>query len=356
MVAVGDACKHIVQIVQLLDERKLSFSFCLNRNELLIQAGFGLLYQNLDLAKDGKLIKDCNRLVFSIMDLLDRGNASGLTEFKRIAYNMAAFPRTERMPAPTLSRHNSDGHKKAPTENVRVTSKSKEATASRFSPSAGRITRQELQEPRRATLPTISPTTDVHAGLSSMSLASPNSEPNFSPLSHRASFSTPNKRRLNHAVSYSSHPNIDYLSFGTDPVIGCGIQPNLGYKKEVSGPDWERLLSSLDNGQTNIYDTIYGGPSAEALLDLGPLSASAESDVTWSSNLWNWGVSVEEPAPPPQSVLSLSDESLTSGDEFGSGSCDYGPTHPNDRIYSGILIPGDVAPTRLGGMNVNLGL
>src|SRR3954471_2100458 len=71
VVAVGDACKHIVQIVQLLDERKLSFSFCLNRNEVLVQAGFGLLFQTLGLARDGKLIKDCNRLIFSIMDMLE---------------------------------------------------------------------------------------------------------------------------------------------------------------------------------------------------------------------------------------------------------------------------------------------
>jgi len=84
LVAVGDACKHIVQIVQLLDERKLSFSFCLNRNEVLIQAGFGLLFQTLNLARDGKLIKDCNRLVCSVMDLLDRGSAAGSGEFRYV--------------------------------------------------------------------------------------------------------------------------------------------------------------------------------------------------------------------------------------------------------------------------------
>ena len=82
LVAVGDACKHIVQIVQLLDERKLSFSFCLNRNEVLVQAGFGLLFQTLGLARDGKLIKDSNRLVCSVMDMLERGSAAGSMEFR----------------------------------------------------------------------------------------------------------------------------------------------------------------------------------------------------------------------------------------------------------------------------------
>ncbi len=82
LVAVGDACKHIVQIVQLLDERKLSFSFCLHRNEVLIQAGFGLLFQTLNLSGGGKLIKDCNRVICSVMDLLDCGSAAGSMDFR----------------------------------------------------------------------------------------------------------------------------------------------------------------------------------------------------------------------------------------------------------------------------------
>lgn len=93
LVAVGDACKHLVQIVQLLDERKLSFSFCLNRNEVLVQAGFGLLFQTLNLARDGKLIKDCNRLMCSVMDMLERGAAAGSTEFRYV--NMKARMYTE---------------------------------------------------------------------------------------------------------------------------------------------------------------------------------------------------------------------------------------------------------------------
>ncbi|KAF7450923.1 C6 transcription factor FacB [Pyrenophora tritici-repentis] len=100
------------------------------------------------------------------------------------------------------------------------------------------------------------------------------------------------------------------------------------------------MLSSLDNGQTNIYDTIYGGPRADALLDVAPLSANA----TWSPTVWNWS-SYSSEAPPPQSVLSFSDESLTSGEEFGTGACDYGSTPGSDRLYPGIMIPGDYDTT-----------
>ena len=45
MVALASSSKHIIQIVQLLEERRMSFSFCLNKNGLLLLAGFGLLYR-----------------------------------------------------------------------------------------------------------------------------------------------------------------------------------------------------------------------------------------------------------------------------------------------------------------------
>lgn len=75
-----------MQIIQLLDERGLSFSFCLSRNEVLVQAGFGLLYQTLNLARDGKLIKDCNRLLCFVMEMLERGEARGSAEFRYVFF------------------------------------------------------------------------------------------------------------------------------------------------------------------------------------------------------------------------------------------------------------------------------
>jgi hypothetical protein len=347
-----------VQIVELLDERKLSFSFCLNRNEVLVQAGFGLLFQTLTLAREGKLIKDSNRLVCSVMDMLERGSAAGFSEFRRVGCGIVAVPRVEQMPAPSLSRHNSEGSMGAPLDTFRATQKSLKALAARFSPSAMKAARQD-QEPRRATLPALSPNVGVHANASLTSLSSiqseppvARSEPTLSPLSHRASFSMPNKRRpsqptpqqqqqqLQQLQQLQQQRNIDYLSFATDPLASYALQNNQGIKTEVSTSDWERLLSSLDNGQTNIYDTIYGGTPADALVDVVPQSASTDSNVTWSPNVWNWS-SYSSEAPPPQSVLSFSDESLTSGEEFSTGACDYGSTPGSDRLYPGIMIPGD---------------
>jgi len=363
MVAVGDACKHIVQIVQLLDERKLSFSFCLNRNEILVQAGFGLLFQTLGLDRDGKLIKDCNRLTCVVIEMLERANAPGAHEFRRVGCSMISVARAEQTPALAVSRHASEGSMSAPMDTFRATQKSLQAIAARFSPGAVKAHRHDLKEPRRATLPAISPSMGMLSKPSLNSLSSlrsepaaARSEPTLSPLSNRASLSLYTKRRASNAIHQNR--NIDYLSFGPDPLANYPFAPNACGKSEVSPADWERLLSSLDNGQTNIYDNIYGGPTADALLDCPPLSAGAESsNLTWSPNVWNWS-SYNDQAPPPQSVLSFSDESLTSGEEFSS-CADYGngSTPGNERMYQGIMIP-DIPNNGLplGGMDGNFGL
>lgn len=356
MVAVGDACKHIVQIVQLLDERKLSFSFCLNRNEVLVQAGFGLLFQTLNLAREGKLIKDCNRLVCTVMDLLERGSAAGSNEFRRIGCSMITVPRAA---APTLSRHNSEGSMGAPMDTLRATQKTLKAIAARFSPGAMKAGRPDAHDGRRATLPTLSPHVGVHGNPSSTSLSSIRSEPHMArseptmspPTNNRASFSMPNKRRPN--PTSAAHRNIDFLSFNNDPLTNYSLGPTT-VKTEVSTSDWERLLGSLDGGQTNIYDNIYGGPAAEALLDVGgPRSTTTDSSASWSPDAWNWNSYGTE--APPQSVLSFSDESLTSGEDFSSNSWDSG-TPGSDRMYAGIMIPDMSTPTGLGGLDGNFGL
>jgi hypothetical protein len=364
LVAVGDSCKHIVQIVELLDERKLSLSFCLNRNELLVQAGFGLLFQTLNLDRDGKLMKDSNRLTCVVMDMLDRGTAAGAQEYRRIGCSMIAVPRAEQMSDPIVSRHNSEGMMGAPMDRFRATQKSLKAIAARFSPSAMKAAPQDSKEPRRATLPTVSPSMCAHANPSSTSLSSirsepanVHSEPTLSPHSHRPSLSVKSKRRASNILR--QNPNIDYLSFGPDPLSHYTVHnpsaTNGG--KEVSPSDWERLLSSLDNGQTNIYDNIYGGQPADALVDCPPLSASTEPNLTWSSNMWNWNT-YNEQAPPPQSVLSFSDDSLTSGEEFAHSTAEYGSTPGSERVYQGIIIPdlGNAHVIGLGGLDGNFGL
>lgn len=274
---------------------------------------------------------------------------------------MVAMPRPGTLP---LSRHNSEGSMGAPMDTLRATQRTLKAMAARFSSGNMKAGRNDAHEARRATLPAIpiTPSVGMHGNPSSTSLSSIHSEPHMArseptmspPTHNRASFSLTNKRRPNPTSQPAAHRNIDFLAFNTDALATHSLGPT-AIKSEVSNSDWERLLGSLDGGQTNIYDNIYGGQPAEALLDIPPSATTAtdSSGVSWSPDAWDWNS--YGTAAPPQSVLSFSDESLTSGEEFSGNPWDSG-TPGSDRMYAGIMIPDMSTPTGLGGLDGNFGL
>ena len=96
----------------------MSFSFCLNKNELLLLAGFGLLFQGLNLDRKGKLIQDSHRLLCSVTEILERNNAPGAADFKKIACAMISVDRfskdAQAMP---------DGNMPAPKKRFEIISK-----------------------------------------------------------------------------------------------------------------------------------------------------------------------------------------------------------------------------------------
>lgn len=249
----------------------------------------------------------------------------------------------------------------APMDTLRATQRTLKAIAARLSGSTKNGC-NDAPEARRATLPALSPIVGVHSNPSSTSLSSirseshvARSEPTMSPpAQNRASFSMPSKRRPQLAPQPAAHKNIDFLAFNNEAFSNFSLGPT-SVKTEVSNSDWEQLLGSLDGGQTNIYDNIYGGPAAEALLDAGPLSKTTVSDSSssWSPGAWDWNS--YGTTAPPQSVLSFSDESLTSGEEFSCNSWDSG-TPSSDRMYAGIVIPDMSTPTGLVGLDGNFGL
>lgn len=102
IIAVASASKAIVQIVELLEERSMSFSFCINKNTTLTLCGLSLIYQGLDLKKDGPLFREGQRMVCGISSYLDKYNAPGAADFKKLISSLALST-----PAPTSSLHSS---------------------------------------------------------------------------------------------------------------------------------------------------------------------------------------------------------------------------------------------------------
>ena len=71
---IRESSKCIIQIVQLLTERKLGFSFCLNKPQLLVMSAFAVLYSTADHPRHAALAKESQGLVSVVLEEL--GNCS----------------------------------------------------------------------------------------------------------------------------------------------------------------------------------------------------------------------------------------------------------------------------------------
>lgn len=104
IIAVANASKAIVQIIQLLEERSMSFSFCINKNTTLTLCGLSLLYQGLDLKKEGHLIREGQRMVCVISSYLDKYSAPCAPSFKRLISSLAPTSASPPTTSPNLNR------------------------------------------------------------------------------------------------------------------------------------------------------------------------------------------------------------------------------------------------------------
>lgn len=325
MIATASSCKHMIQIIELLTERGLSFSFCLNRDEVLILSGFGLLFQGLNLDANSKLLKDNQKMILSVSKILQKSDAPCAAEFKRVASSFLPSPPTE-SPKPdqpsksktsSLSRCNSEGAVNGTFTDSTTSStrKNLKAIASRFTANASsKKPSFDVPENRRATVHSISlhpngvpsqsvPSLQPPSGYDPASLS--RSEPARSPVNMfsrpsstttRPSMPTPPQVHLK-PKSRSTLPrltNLDYLSFGNEPDVTLSNDRATQPVKTEPGPtDWEKLIGSLDGGQSNIHDACYGGPTVNDLFGMpslgmhhGNVSAHTLNDATWNSDFW----------------------------------------------------------------------
>ena len=358
----------------------MSFSFCLNRNEVLILSGFGLLFQGLDLNREGKLIKDNQRLVCSVIELLERAFAPGAAEFKKVACSMLSIERFAKDSSPSTAalQQKPAIPMPAPRDTTKSARKQLQAIASRFSFSANRAAKQEPTAARRATVPKTGAENNIPAFArhnSQLSISSARSEPAIIYAARQRSVNPPTPSHSDSAMvvpgarqrtpahreqqpirmaTTLEGPNLDYLPFGNDPVPTYPLTQRSN-KASVSANEWERLLGSLDSGQSNIYDNIYGGSAAgSSSADMLPHHAPLDDGrFAWSPDAWGGGSELNI-LGPTKSVLSSSEESLTSGEDVSS--CDQGGGgHGQGQEFRGITIS-HVDGFALEGLDGNFGL
>ncbi|KAI2473200.1 fungal-specific transcription factor domain-containing protein [Annulohypoxylon bovei var. microspora] len=390
LIAVGESSKHIVQIIQLLEERSMSFSFCLNKADVLVLCGTSLLYQSLDLKHESKLMKDAERLVNAVIKILLRMKAPGTYDLKRVASLLI----TVDVPSqPTSTRTSPDTTMAAPPSR---TSPLLNLPRKKSPYSGGRHAGASMSETdllsqqeklRRMTIPNGQATRpEIHRTQSRVSLDM-SAEQTMPRRDHRFSISQIQQTMMRMSPSHKSKQrNLDYLSLNeaqTEPQPSPPTQnrnlsqsmthgqqhqrqiypPNQIINKGGAGggvsiSEWEALLGAMDGGQINVYDAIYGGP-ALSLTETPTTTATTLGE--WSPDSWdlssfNIGDLTANPAAP-QSVLSISDDSLSSGDDLNSndmylrmGSEDYqnGLMAPPRTSHDGNLV--------LEGIELNLGI
>jgi hypothetical protein len=401
----------------------MSFSFCVNKNEVLTLCGLSLLYQGLDLKQEGKLMKDGQRLICAVVKCLDKAKAPGATDFRRLAASMMSGDNQSsiyrqstdtKMPAPSTAKST------PPPDVSRKQSVQQSSRYSKIACSSETDLLQHQKEPyRRATLPN---STYKHRNMSQSSLDSVHSESAMSRRDYGSSVSqmpTPASMRSQSSSSISpkSRPNLDYLSLSAagTPVssqpqyhvplrtssshnlplhtpnnfptqLASAATPSTSQNKisSVTPAEWESLLSALDSGDSNIYDAVYGGPSIAltstlpnpsyhmvnpstsnnthhhshsadlSITDHAPLTATISNTSSsgygdWSPESWDMTVLQLNDfdlgsGPTAQSVLSFSEESLSSGDDlegFGLGTGNGGGSgrHSFDDLYRTTTAP-----------------
>ncbi|KAK4449172.1 putative transcriptional activator protein acu-15 protein [Podospora aff. communis PSN243] len=362
VIAVGESSKHIIQIVELLEERSMSFSFCLNRSDTLILCGMALLYQNLGLKHDSAVSRDNEKLANIVIKIVEKAKTPGSLDFKRVAALLITVDEPTPQSLPTPPRQSPEVSMAAPST-YRTSPPASHAQQNRKQSSLGLHAGASVSETdlllqqeklRRMTMP---PTAQQHGSdqyraRARQSFDEVRREPQMPQRTHRYSMNQIQAVQAamltRVSTSASGQQNLDYLSLSSTPRSQSSSpiqsraqqqpqhlqqqqrhsQPTQSYLQmqqkmsAVSNAEWDSLLGSIESGQMNLYDAIYGGPGMN-FTDT-PVSATSTSAGTanWSPEPWDMtSFNIGDFAPGPdttQSVLSLSEESLSSGDDLAT--------------------------------------
>ncbi|EAQ92493.1 hypothetical protein CHGG_00728 [Chaetomium globosum CBS 148.51] len=348
-IAISESSKRIIQIIQLLEERSMSFSFCLNKADTLVLCGMVLLYQTLDLKQDSKMLQDNERLVNDVIKAADKAKAPGCYDLKRIAAMLVAVDEPEPQSLPTPPRQSPDACLAAPPTQ-RATTNAGHKTHTAFGRHlAASMSETDLllqqEKLRRMTMPHPHHRAEQLAPRSRGSFDSPRPTAPLSQRDHRLSLSqahvaqaamlrlstSPNPKHHTmdylHLDSHSQPPSSPAQTRGgphlsTIQTHQAQLYSQLQKGSDVSTAEWEALLGSIEGGQHNLYDAIYGGPGLS--LTETPTSATTNhTTTTWSPDSWDLSqFNLSEFGPGADagagSSHSLSEDSLSSSDDLVS--------------------------------------
>lgn len=245
VLSLSASSKHIIQILELLDERCLSLSVSINRRELVFIAGLGLLWQNMGLKRDSKLVKESQKLLTSVVNQLESESPEAATEFSGVANVLVSLDgRRATTPKQAMS---------APPEKpLKFPKKQMQSWKQRLSGAAtSDAPKQEPPLSRRATISGTKP-----AGPQDLRSPSRSSLPSV--------YSEPSQTQY----CGSQYLAPSSLEYDHAPIIPSSMEAVNG---AMTMADWEYVLSDMDQGYSNIFTGIYGGK--ECGEDHGPFAS-----------------------------------------------------------------------------------
>lgn len=340
---MSDSSKHIIQILQLLDERRLSLSVSINRKELVFLSGLGLLWQTLSLKRDSKLLKDSQKLLANVVEQLEQESPVAASEFTSLASTLV-FLDTKTRGAAQPSKASQE--MVAPTQKPsRSPKRQLQYLKARLTSNGNREESPKQAASRRNTISGASPPLGAQALRSPSWTSLPPQQDHFSssqyPIDHgRASLDLGSDPRLTSSTLGYDYQRAMSTSTASDVTSGTN--------GAITMADWEYVLSDMDRGYSNIFTGIYGG--RECGEDPGPFAsitaeyAQKQNDGTlsipqtvtdvhdlspkaWSSSSGDFAPCQDHVA---QSVLSYSGESMGSAEDANLHHFGDAPAHPDD--------------------------
>ena len=269
--AMAESSKHIIQIIQLLSERKLGFSFCLDKSYLLVISGFTILYGAVHYQQKGSLAKESEKLVSGAVHELERAGYSRVDAFRKVAETIVHVEKlvtsdlgTVAATKITHSQANTPVAPISPTHPVHPEGQSFRRTmASITNPVTAKLS------PQRKELSAASLNSIRRANSQTMASSFANGS---NSVSARSSFTVPHNEPGRIQTTYirpyesTSHLDPDSLQWQYDRATQAehlAIQKQ-DRPKSIAGDDWTRLLTFIDAAQGA---NIYGGEDHTHILN-----------------------------------------------------------------------------------------
>lgn len=295
MLTVSDASKHIIQVLQLLDERSLSLSLTINRLELAYLSGLGILWQNMGLKRDSKLVQESRKMISGVKAQLASESTAVATEFRMLSHiiNGSDSPPSG-IPQNVVQMLQSRPNVSPSAKSTKADAPSRRNTISGFNP----VQKRPSQLSQRA-----GSRDQANGGKGRM-------DPPHT-LSKHKSFDLS-----------SGATNVDYYPVNADAVRSMSTTDVS--KMALSAAEWECILSDLDQGSLNIFNGIYGGQDCAG-------QTSPFSSVNTSGR--NPQQSASPHAPVVQQPVRLTPHDTSSESWSASSSGDVSHVHDSASSY-----------------------